>query len=173
MTIHSTFCRIAGAAAIAAAMALGTGTALAQPAGGPHGAGGADAMIGHLIAHARSELNLNTMQQGMFDQAVADSKLARETMRGHRQTVKDAMQAELANAEPNLAAVAAVADTAAEQGRALRTKVRAEWLALYATFAPEQKAIMREMLQKRIAHGESFGQKMRERMHRYFEGTSG
>ena len=171
MTFHTTFRTVAGAAAVAMAIAFGTGNALAQPAGGPHGPGGAGEMIGHLIAHAKAELNLNTMQQGMFDTAVAASKTAREAARALHQKVKDAVQAELAKAEPDLAAVAVAADAAAEQGRALRKPIREKWLALYATFSPEQKAVVREMMQKRMAHADSFRQKMRERMHQLFDGA--
>jgi DNA-dependent RNA polymerase auxiliary subunit epsilon len=130
-------------------------------------------MIGHLIAHAKAALNLNTMQQGMFDAVVAASKTAREATRALHQKVKDAVQAELAKAEPDLAAVAVVADSAAEEGRALRKPIREQWLALYATFSSEQKAVVREMMQKRMGHAESFRQKMRERMHQLFDGAAG
>ncbi len=81
MTTRHTFRVITGIAAIAMATALGTGSAVAQPAGGPHGPGGPDAMFGHLFEHARTQLNLNTMQQQMFDQAVAGAKAAREAGR--------------------------------------------------------------------------------------------
>ncbi len=121
-------------------------------------------MIGHLIAHAKGRLNLNTMQQGMFDTAVADSKAAREAGRALHEKVKATLQAELAKPEPDLAAVAAAADAAVDQGRDKRKAIRAEWLALYATFTVEQKAVVKDMLQKRLAHAESFRQKMRERM---------
>ena len=173
MTFHHTLRGIAGVAAIAMATAFGSGAALAQPAGGPHGPGGADAMIGHLIAHAKAQLNLNTMQQGMFDKAVADSKAARETARALHQKVRDAAQAELAKPEPDLAAIAAAADAAAEQGRALRKPIRNEWLALYDKFSPEQKAVVRDLLQKRMARAESFRERMRERMHHFFDDAAG
>ena len=108
-------------------------------------------MIGHLIAHAKAKLNLNTMQQGMFDTAVADSKAAREAGRALHEKVKATLQAELAKPEPDLAAVAAAADAAIDQGRAQRRAIRAEWLALYGTFTVEQKAVVKEMLQKQVA----------------------
>jgi Spy/CpxP family protein refolding chaperone len=172
MTFHRTFRTIAGIAAVAVAIGFGSAAALAQPAGvahGPHGGhghgmGGPDEMIGHLIAHAKGQLNLNTMQQGLFDTAVADSKAAREAGRALHEKVKATLQAELAKPEPDLAAVAAAADAAVDQGRDKRKAIRAEWLALYATFTVEQKAVVKEMLQKRLAHAESFRQKMRERM---------
>jgi Spy/CpxP family protein refolding chaperone len=167
------FCRGAAATAVVAmALAFGSSAALAQPAGGPHGPGGGGEMIGHLIAHAKAQLNLNTMQQELFDRAVASSKAAREKGRELRQTVRDATQAELAKAEPDLAAVAAAADAAADEGRALRKSIRNEWLALYSQFSPEQKAIVRDLLQQRMARAESFRQRMRERMHHFFDGAT-
>ena len=123
-------------------------------------------MIGHLIAHAKSRLNLNTMQQGMFDTAIADSKAAREAGRALHEKVKATLQAELAK-------VAAASDTAVDQGRDKRKAIRAEWLALYATFTVEQKAVVKELLQKRLAHAESFRQKMHEHMHSMFDKSSG
>ena len=166
MTLHHNFRRIAAAATVALAMTLGTGAALAQPGPGMHGAGmGAGAgeeMIGRLIEHAKAQLNLNTSQQGMFDAAVAQSKTARTSLVVLHKTVKDAMTAELAKPEPDLAAVAVVADKAQSDGLTIRHQVRASWLALYATFTPEQKAVVKAMLQKRMAHAESFAQKMRQ-----------
>ena len=179
MTFHRTFRTIAGIAAVAVAIGLGSAAALAQPAGaahGPHGAhgmGGPDEMIGHLIAHAKGQLNLNTMQQGMFDTAVADSKAAREAGRALHEKVKATLQAELAKPEPDLAAVAAAADAAVDQGRDKRKAIRAEWLALYATFTVEQKAVVKDLLQKRLAHAESFREKMREHMQSMFNKSSG
>jgi len=181
MTFHSTFRTIAGIAAVAVAIGFGSAAALAQPAGvahGPHGGhghgmGGPDEMIGHLIAHAKARLNLNTMQQGMFDTAVADSKAAREAGRALHDKVKATLQAELAKPEPDLAAVAAAADAAIDQGRDKRRAIRAEWLALYATFTADQKAVVKDLLQKRLAHAESFRQTMRERMQNMFNKSSG
>ena len=130
-------------------------------------------MIGRLIAHARAELKLNTMQQGLFDQAVANSKLAREKARTSQAKVRGTLQAELAKPEPNLAAVAAAADAAMDECRLARKAIRDEWLALYAKFGPEQKAAVRDRLQKKMSEGESFRQKMRERMQQRREGAAG
>jgi len=179
MTFDRTFRTIAGIAAVAVAIGLGSAAALAQPAGvayghhGAHAMGGPDEMIGHLIAHAKSRLNLNTMQQGMFDTAVADSKAAREAGRALHEKVRATLQTELAKPEPDLAAVAAAADAAADQGRDKRKAIRAEWLALYATFTVEQKAVVKDLLQKRLAHAESFREKMREHMQSMFNKSSG
>ena len=177
MTLHHNFRRIAAAATVALAMTLGTGAALAQPGPGMHGAGmGAGAgeeMIGRLIEHAKAQLNLNTSQQGMFDTAVTQSKAARLSLVAAHKTVKDAMTLELAKPEPDLAAVAAVADKAQSDSLDTRHKVRGLWLALYATFTPEQKAVVRTMLQNRMAHAESFAQRMRQRFLEMHNGSGG
>lgn len=162
--------RIAAVAAASLALVI-TGSALAQPAvapGVPHGGhmgpGGGDEMLGHLIIHARAQLNLNTSQAGMFDAAVAQTKAARATAQTLHQQVKDSLNTELAKPEPDLAAVAAVADGVQQQGIALHQQVRNAWLQLYGTFSPDQKAIVRDLLQKRIARMEAFRQKMMNHM---------
>jgi len=168
----SRFCPRRAAAITAAALALAFGgTAMAQPAGGhgggPHGAmagQGGDEMLGHIIAHAQAQLNLNTSQKLAFDAAVAQTKAARDSGRALHQKVKDSLTAELAKTEPDLAAVAAVADGVQQQGAALRHQVRDAWLALYATFSPDQKAVVKDILQKHMARMDSFRQKMQERM---------
>jgi Spy/CpxP family protein refolding chaperone len=176
MTSHRSFRTIAGAAAFALATAFGVQAASAQPAGGPHGHHGMvgpDEMIGHLIASAKSQLNLNTSQQGMFDTAVADSQAALQSGRALHQKVRDTLQAELAKAEPDLAAVATAADAAMDQGRVQRRAIRAEWLALYATFTPDQKAVVKDLLQQRLAKADSFREKIREHFKRSHGGVSG
>jgi hypothetical protein len=130
-------------------------------------------MIGHLIAEARAELKLNTMQQEMFDKAVANSKLMHEKARARHAKVRDTLQTELAKPEPNLAAVAAAADATMEEGRVARKAVRDEWLAFYEKLGPEQKAVVRDRLQKRLSEGDSFRQRMRERMQQFRGGTAG
>jgi Spy/CpxP family protein refolding chaperone len=157
--------RIAVAAAAVVALALG-GVALAQPGHGHHrgGFGGGDMLAG-LIAHAKSQLNLNTSQQGQFDSAVAQSKAAMESGRNNRQRVKDALNAELAKAEPDFAAVAAIADDVRAQNQALHKQIRDQWLSLYNTFSPDQKAVVKQMVEKRMARMERFRERMHERMH--------
>jgi Spy/CpxP family protein refolding chaperone len=169
---RSRFCPRRAVAVTAAVLSVSfAGAAVAQPAGdhgGPHagmmGQGGGDGMLGHLIAHAQSSLNLNTSQKLAFDAAVAQTNAARETGRALHQKVKDAIAAELAKPEPDLAAVAGVADGVQQQGTALRHQVRDAWLQLYATFTPEQKGVVRDLMQKRMAHAESFRQKMMQHL---------
>jgi Spy/CpxP family protein refolding chaperone len=162
------------AAAAGIAMTLGAGYLAAQPAAGPHGShGGPDGALAGLIMHAKSQLNLNSSQQVMFDAAAANTKTAFQSGKALHQRVKDAMTAELAKPEPDLAAVAAVEDDVAQQGKTLRQSVRGNWLALYATFTPEQKAVVKTLLQARVAQAESFRQKMHDHMLQKSGATSG
>ena len=153
------------AAATALALTLGGAAALAQPAHGPHGHGAPGDMIGHLIQKAQPQLNLNTSQQQMFDAAVASSQAARETGKSLFDSVKNTLNAELAKSEPDLAAVAAASDNAQAQGQALHKQIRGQWLALYATFTPDQKAVVKTTIQQGMAKAEAFRSTMHQRMH--------
>lgn len=179
----SRFCGRRAAAAAAAALALSFGGAvLAQPMGGPmggpggpmghgpggpmgHGPGAQGFFGGHfgmMLEEAKSRLSLDTSQQLLWDNAVAQSKAARESARAVHQKMRETMRTELAKPEPDLAALATMADDMHAQGDALRRQVRDPWLKLYATFNAEQKAIVREMLQKKMERGEHFRKRMRE-----------
>jgi Spy/CpxP family protein refolding chaperone len=142
----------------AALISLTGAVALAQPGHGHHGG---DFSFG--IAALKGQLNLNTSQQTMWDNAVAQTKAARDTGRANLQRIKDAMTAELAKAEPDLGAVAAVSDDVQAANSTLRKQVRGTWLALYATFSPDQKAIVKNAIAQRMARMESFRQKILER----------
>jgi periplasmic protein CpxP/Spy len=153
-------------AALASALFLAVGTtAYAGSGHGPHGHGhGARGEGVHaVIAQVRAQLNLNTQQQLAFDNAVAASKAARQNGRSERETVHAAMQAELAKPAPDLRAVAAAADQAQAANQAARRQVREQWLALYDTFTPEQKLVVRDALAKRAQRMEAFRDSMRER----------
>jgi protein CpxP len=177
-TFHSTTPRarrLALAAAAALALAFTVPTAIAQPAGGPpggpgahgmHGGGSLDELLPHLLRKAKASLNLDTSQQVLWDNAVAASKAKHAQIRANRQTVKDALKLELAKPAPapDLAALAPAADAVEAQNRALRKEARAPWLTLYATFTPEQRAVVRDLLQKRLEHAESFGERMKEHL---------
>jgi Spy/CpxP family protein refolding chaperone len=155
-------------AAVAAAALIGfTGAAAAQPMHHGHhgyharGGGGGDGVMS--IMRLKDELNLNTSQQTMFDNAIAAGKAARATARANRQKVHDALAAELAKSEPDLAAVSAAAESVRNANAALHVQVRDAWLALYATFTPEQKGVVKSALSQRLAKMEQFRQKMRQR----------
>jgi Spy/CpxP family protein refolding chaperone len=147
-------------AAVAAMAVIATsGAARAQPAHGHYGGGGDVAMA---IAALKGQLNLNTSQQQMWDSAVAASKAAHQTMRANLQRVHDALTAEIAKAEPDLSAVSSVGDQVQAQNIQARRQARDTWLALYATFTPDQKAVVKTALQNRMARAEAWRQKHME-----------
>jgi periplasmic protein CpxP/Spy len=146
----------------AATVVAFSGAALAQP-GHHHGGPGQGPDFVHVFMALKSQLNLNTSQQAMWDAAVAQSKSARDAGRANFDKVRTAMTAELAKPEPDLAAVAAVADDAQAANTALRKQIRGQWLALYATFTPDQKAVVKDALNKRVARMEKFREKMMQR----------
>ena len=149
-------------AAISAAALIGiAGVAAAQPYHGHHGRGGGDVVMA--IAGLKSQLNLNTSQQAMWDNAVALGKAARDSARATRQKVRDTLTAELAKPEPDLAAVANAADAARDAAAASRRQVRDAWLALYGTFTPDQKAVVKNSIQQHLTRMEQFREKMRQR----------
>jgi len=172
--------RIALVATTALALAFGAATGFAQPAGGMmhggpgmHGEGAFEMMMPKMLEQTKASLNLNTSQQPTWDNVVAQGKAAREAGRTNHQQVKAALQAELAKPAPDLVAVAAIADGVEQQNRALRKQVRDQWLALYATFSPEQKGVVRDLLQKKMARAEGFRAKMRERIQQHLGPAGG
>jgi len=144
--------------AAATVLMLSGGAAFAQR---PHGAHGGELSFG--IAALKDQLNLNTSQQAMWDSAIAQTKAARESGRANMQKIRDAMTSELAKPEPDLAAVAAAADDVHAANQALRKQVRGTWLALYATFSPDQKAIVKNAIQQRLAKMQTMREKWQQR----------
>ncbi|MEP7275211.1 MAG: periplasmic heavy metal sensor [Betaproteobacteria bacterium] len=149
------------AAVAAASLVAFSGAALAQHHMHGGAANGPDFV--HVFAAVKGELNLNTSQQAMWEAAAAQGKAARETGRANFDKVRTAMSAELAKTEPDLAAVATVADDAQAANAALRKQVRGQWLALYATFSPEQKTVVKTALSNRVSRMEKFREKMMQR----------
>ena len=144
-------------AALAAIAVIGaSGNVFAQPAHMHQGGHGGDVVLA--IAALKGQLNLNTSQQQMWDSAAAATRAARQQGRANMQQMHDALAAELAKAQPDLAAVAAVGDSVRAQNATLHNQVRDTWLGLYATFSPEQKTIVRDALRDRMARMELFRQ---------------
>jgi LTXXQ motif family protein len=134
----------------------------ALPATAQPGPGG-DRFI-HAIAAFKAELNLNTSQQPLWDAAVAAGKAERDAAKQRRQTIKQVASEELAKPTPNLSNIATAADHVQDVNTAAHRQVRAQWLALYATFTPDQIAVVKAGIERRMARMESF----RERMHQRF-----
>ena len=105
----------------------------------------------HMLAAVKGQLNLNTSQQLQWDNAAAQAKAAHDAARASHDQLKAATQTELAKAEPDLASVAALADGVRQQTESAHRAARDAWLALYATFTPDQKAVVREALKAGIA----------------------
>jgi periplasmic protein CpxP/Spy len=116
-----------------------------------------------VLQRIQAELNLNTSQQQQWDAAVAQSKTAHEAMRANFQQHKAASKAELAKADPDLAALASLSDQVQQQNIAQRKQARAAWLALYGTFSAEQKATVRDAINARMARMDAFRQRMHDR----------
>lgn len=150
---------VTGIAIVAASVLVGAaGAAVARPM---HHGGGGDAVMS--IIRLKDQLNLNTSQQTMWDNAVAAGKAAHTTARANMQKVHDTLTAELAKPEPDLAAVSAAADNARNANAALHAQVRDAWLNLYATFTPDQKTVVKNALSQRLAKMEQFRQKWQQR----------
>jgi Spy/CpxP family protein refolding chaperone len=134
------------------------------PRGPMHGAyGGHPASVEQAIAHVKDKLALNAAQQAMFDAAVTSTKAGRLAGRGEMLRLREAMKDELAKPEPDLAALARLADDAQAKGQAERRKVRDEWLNLYGTFTSVQKQVVRDHLAQRMARFEAHRERMKER----------
>ena len=103
-----------------------------------------------MLARLKPQLNLNTSQQQQWDSAVAQGKAAHDAARANVEQVKAALQTELAKAEPDFVAIAAMTDSASQQNATSHKQVRDAWLALYATFSPEQKAMARDAIKSGI-----------------------
>ncbi len=141
-----------------AALALCGVAAFSWAAGASHGH---DTDPISVIASLQAQLKLDTSQQLQFDNALAQSKAARDAMRTGFAQLKTASQSELAKSAPDLASLAALSDQVQQQNSGLRKQARAAWLALYDTLSAEQKLTVRDAINARIAKVEAFRAQMR------------
>jgi hypothetical protein len=114
-----------------------------------------------VIATLQAQLTLNTSQQLQFNNALAQSKAAHDAMRSGSAKLKAATQAELAKTAPDLGSLAALSDQVQQQNSGVRKQARAAWLALYDTLSPDQKLVVRDAVNARIAQAEEFRAQMR------------
>lgn len=117
-----------------------------------------------VIQAVKDKLALNTSQQQQWDAAAAQTQAVRQAARAAMDQLKAATQAELAKAEPDLAALAAQADALHDQNAGGRKAARDAWLALYATFSAQQKAVVRDAISARLARMEQFRAHMLQRL---------
>lgn len=122
--------------------------AFAQMPPGHHHPGLGDPLA--MLGEVKGSLNLNTAQQQQWDNALAQSKAAHAAARDNFGQLRTATQTELVKAEPDLAALAALTDSIEQQNGARRKDARNTWLALYATFTIEQKAVVRDAITARL-----------------------
>ena len=160
---HATYALIAFAGACFAAPfagAQGTDptTAPGGPAfHGPPGGGMADPL--ELLAHLKTKLSLDTSQQQLFDAAVAQSQTSRATIGANMNTLRTALQTQVATGAPDFDALAAQADTLEPVNLAARKQARAAWLMLYDTFSADQKGVVASAILAREARMKArFGQ---------------
>jgi hypothetical protein len=103
-----------------------------------HGHGGGFA-IERVLASLKGQLSLNTSQQLMWDNAVAQTKAARATGRTNFESVRSGAQRRAREARARLRRGAAAAMPRQASNQTLRKQVRDQWLQLYATFSPAQE----------------------------------
>lgn len=140
------------AVALAAAAALATPYAVqAQPHGG---AGGPAGLIEEVLAHLKDKLALDSSQQVQWQAALDKTRAAHTQSRSSRESVRSTVDAELARAEPDLAAIATVMDAVQAQGLDARRDVRDSWLRIYAGMRADQKAVVRDAIKARLARME-------------------
>ncbi len=151
------FCRTGIAIVSLVFLAAWTNAALA------HGAENARApWLEHMLTALKGKLTLDTSQQMLWNHAFAQSLAAREAARSGRLRLRDAMEAELAKTEPDLARIAALADDVHANTQAAWRQARDEWLKLYATFAPDQKMVVRDLAKIRMERFARFAAHRRE-----------
>jgi len=165
--------------ALAAALFLASTVAVAAPGGpggpgprggaagpgapGPGGPGVGPGMVEHVLEGLKDKLALDGAQQSLFDAARAQTLAARDRMVASRNDVRAKVESELAKPDPDLAAVAALFESAEEQSRALRHQTRDQWLKLYASLRADQKLVVRDELKARFDRMETMRERMKER----------
>ena len=158
------------AALFAAAPLVAPGASAQERDPGPFG------MIGPRLERFAAELRLTPEQRQQWDAQMQKSKAQFEAMRKARAEMHAAVKAELARAEPDLAALAARGDAMRDQGRAAHKEIRDGWLRLYATFNAEQKAAVKKRMLAHFARMERLRDRMHhriERMHEWHHGPRG
>jgi Spy/CpxP family protein refolding chaperone len=123
--------------------------------------------FGHGAERLAEKLNLTPAQRTQWDAMVQKSKAQFEAMRAAHHEMHEAMQAELAKPEPDLAALAAKADAARARGMAAHKELRDGWLKLYATMSPEQKGVVKKAI---LWHMEKMHHMRMRMMHHHHHG---
>lgn len=107
------------------------------------------------LVDLQQSLQLTPPQQLQFARAMAATQDVLPQLRANHKAMLDATTNELEKAVPDLAALAVLRDDTVLADLALRQAARAEWLALYALLTPEQVALLREELKRRVEQMDS------------------
>ena len=159
-TLSSTSAR-AGISAVALALAASLGVAgapaFAQTAAAPehhraHRTGGE----GMEILKLRSRLNLSADQSAALDAIVAAARSQGAALRASSQAVVAQINAELANAQPNLQAVAQLRDSLQGPRETLRKATRDQLIGFYGTLNATQQQVVIDALRKAAARHAAF-----------------
>src|SRR5262249_47782879 len=151
--------KVLSTVALVAALA---GAALSLPAlAQHHGEGFGFGFFG--MGKTKDQLNRSPDKKTQWDAAPAQRKSPHDARRQNRQQFRQAVQAELAKPEPDLAALATLGDGLRQKGEASHQQVRNAWLQLYATFTPAQKAVVKDALLQRMQKMQQFHDKMSSR----------
>ena len=157
MTFHRTFRTIAGVAAVAVATAFGAGVALAQPHGGPHGHHGGGARRDDRAPDRPRQGEAQPQHDAASRCSTRRSPTARRPANpGARCTTRSRPRCRRSSRSPSPTSPPSPPPPMPRRTRPARsaTPIRAEWLALYATFTPEQKAVVqRHPAEADGAHG--------------------
>ena len=115
------------------------------------------------LAALKGQLNLNTSQQVMWDNAVAQSKAARET--GRANFGQCAGRAEPSSRRPSPTSRPSPRRPTSVQAAnaALRKQVRSQWLSAVRDVQPGAEGRRAGRARERVARMESFREKMKER----------
>lgn len=112
-------------------------------------------------AKLKADLKLNPAQDFAWQQIADRSAVLHKERRADRKQVGEALKQELAKPEADFARIAQLKQEVEEKGLQARNEIRDMQLGFYTSLNPEQKAIIKDALQSRIARIE----KWRERKH--------
>ena len=146
----------AAAAALVISAGLSAFPAVAQPEPG------GDRIV-NTIAALKAQLNLSPSQQVLWDAAAVSGRAARDAAKQRGLTIRQVASEELAKPTPDLSRIAATADQVHDADIFARRQVRTQWLQLYATFTPDQVAVVKAGIERRMARMESFREHMLRR----------
>ena len=105
-----------------------------------------------------TQLNLQPEQDRQWQTLKVEEDLLRSKMREYRRQFHDVADAEFAKPRPDLAALAAAADTAHQRTYAARRDFRQHALAFYSDLSPEQQGVVINTIKEK-----------RQRVERFFE----